>query len=127
DGHRVEQNVEKFSEAGRGLAVAHASGLVHRDFKPDNARVGNDGRVRVLDFGLARGVDQAVQDSEATLDQSPELLDSTDSLLHQPLTRTGAILGTPAYMAPEQHLGPRADARSDQFAFCVALDRKSVG
>src|SRR5690606_36636997 len=75
DGHRVEQIVEKFSEAGRGLAVAHAAGLVHRDFKPDNALVGNAGRVRVLDFGLARGVDQAVQDSEATLDQSPELLD----------------------------------------------------
>src|SRR5690606_13586850 len=122
----VAQVVEKFIEAGRGLAAAHAAGLIHRDFKPDNVLVGNDGRVRVLDFGLARGVDQGQVDpelscGESTLEQGPELLESTDSSLLAPLTRTGAILGTPAYMAPEQHLGNRADARSDQFAFCVAL------
>ncbi|MFO7563203.1 MAG: serine/threonine-protein kinase [Enhygromyxa sp.] len=127
NGDRVAQIVEKFIEAGRGLAAAHAAGLVHRDFKPDNALVGDDGRVRVLDFGLARGLDQAGQETEATLDQGPELLESTDSSLHQPLTRTGAILGTPAYMAPEQHLGNRADARSDQFSFCVALWEKLYG
>ncbi|HVH97403.1 MAG TPA: serine/threonine-protein kinase [Enhygromyxa sp.] len=124
EGDRTQQIVVKFIEAGRGLAAAHAAGLVHRDFKPDNVLVGNDGRVRVLDFGLARGLDQVPAETEATLDQSPGLLDSTDSSLHQPLTRTGAILGTPAYMAPEQHLGHRADARSDQFAFCVALWEK---
>ena len=121
-GDRVAEIIAKFIEAGRGLAAAHAAGLVHRDFKPDNVLVGDDGRVRVLDFGLARGVDQ-VQETAATLDQSPSLLESTDSL-RQPLTQTGAILGTPAYMAPEQHLGRRADARSDQFSFCVALWEK---
>jgi tetratricopeptide (TPR) repeat protein/predicted Ser/Thr protein kinase len=127
EGNRVQQIIERFIEAGRGLAVAHAAGLVHRDFKPDNVLVGNDGRVRVLDFGLARGVDQVGQESESTLDQNSGLLDSSDSSLHQPLTRTGAILGTPAYMSPEQHLGRRADARSDQFAFCVALWEKLYG
>jgi len=126
DREPVAQIVEVFIEAGRGLAAAHAAGLVHRDFKPDNAMVGDDGRVRVLDFGLARGLDQTHVETASTLDQ-PELLESTDSSLRQPLTRTGAILGTPAYMAPEQHLGNRADARSDQFAFCVALWEKLYG
>ncbi|PRP91620.1 Serine/threonine-protein kinase PK-1 [Enhygromyxa salina] len=123
----VAEIVTKFVEAGRGLAAAHAAGLVHRDFKPDNALVGDDGRVRVLDFGLARGLDEQEAVGESTLDQDRELFESTDSTLRQPLTRTGAILGTPAYMAPEQHLGQRADARSDQFAFCVALWEKLHG
>ncbi|PRP94879.1 serine/threonine-protein kinase [Enhygromyxa salina] len=123
----VQLIVEKFSEAGRGLAAAHAAGLVHRDFKPDNALVGDDGRVRVLDFGLARGLEEQELGGESTLDQSQELLESHDSTLRQPLTRTGAILGTPAYMSPEQHVGNRADARSDQFAFCVALWEKLHG
>jgi tetratricopeptide (TPR) repeat protein/predicted Ser/Thr protein kinase len=123
----VQLIVAKFSEAGRGLAAAHAAGLVHRDFKPDNALVGDDGRVRVLDFGLARGLDEQEPARESTLDQSQEMFESTDSTLRQPLTRTGAILGTPAYMAPEQHIGNRADARSDQFAFCVALWEKLYG
>jgi tetratricopeptide (TPR) repeat protein/predicted Ser/Thr protein kinase len=127
DDNRVQQIIEKFIQAGRGLAAAHAAGLVHRDFKPDNALVSNDGVVKVLDFGLARGVEQIQQESESTIEQSPALFDSSDSSLHQPLTRTGAILGTPAYMSPEQHLGRRADARSDQFAFCVALWEKLYG
>jgi eukaryotic-like serine/threonine-protein kinase len=125
DPERVAAILATFIAAGHGLAAAHAAGLVHRDFKPDNVLVGDDGRVRVLDFGLARGIDQ-IHEPEPSFESSPALLESTDSL-RQPLTQTGAILGTPAYMAPEQHLGRRADARSDQFAFCVSLWEKLYG
>ncbi|HEX3758200.1 MAG TPA: tetratricopeptide repeat protein [Kofleriaceae bacterium] len=103
-----------FLQAARGLAAAHAAGLVHRDFKPSNALVGRDGRVRVLDFGLARAVDD------------PPASDAGDAGTAGPPARgdssaTGARAGSPAYMAPEQHRGERAGAAADQFAFCVAL------
>jgi len=101
-----------FLEAGRGLAAAHAAGLVHRDFKPDNVLISRDGRVKVADFGLAR-VEGAIEDLESTR--------SHRDVLGEEVTRTGARMGTPAYMAPEQHLGQDATAQSDQFAFCVAL------
>ena len=113
-----------FVEAGRGLAAVHDAGLAHRDFKPSNVRVGEDGRVRVLDFGLAQGAQvTAGATLGATLDDpsSSPLEPQESSLLHQRLTQEGRVFGTPRYMAPEQHLGRRADARSDQFAFCVAL------
>lgn len=104
-----------FDQAGRGLVVAHAAELVHRDFKPDNVLVGKDGRVRVVDFGLARE-DVAL----STPTQATES-DATDIGRLMTLTQTGAFIGTPAYMAPEQYEGKRADARSDQFSFAVAL------
>ena len=120
--------LEVFSAAGRGLAAAHAAGLIHRDFKPDNVMVGDDGGVRVLDFGLARGVDEEdLSDSSSGSLAESETFESTHSTLRSQLTQTGAILGTPAYMAPEQHLGKRADARSDQYAFCVALWEQLYG
>ncbi|HEY1811408.1 MAG TPA: serine/threonine-protein kinase, partial [Kofleriaceae bacterium] len=116
--HARVQNeiIEKFVAAGRGLAAAHAAGLVHRDFKPDNVLVGGDGRARVMDFGLARlrGTDpgeSAARDSQVEL-RSP---------LSEPLTEAGAVMGTPGYMAPEIYRNEPADARTDQFAFGVAL------
>ncbi|MFV8749259.1 tetratricopeptide repeat protein [Nannocystaceae bacterium ST9] len=101
-----------FIAAGRGLAEAHAAGLVHRDFKPDNVMIRADGRVLVMDFGLAF----ADESSDA-----PELGEPELSKLSQHLTATGAMMGTPAYMAPEQFLGQATDAQTDQFGFCVAL------
>ncbi len=114
----VAEILEVFVQAGCGLEAAHARGLVHRDFKPGNVIVGDDGRARVLDFGLARADEQG--DEPVPEDMSGEHR-ATSSLLDAPLTRTGALVGTPAYMSPEQFLGAPVDARSDQFSFCVAL------
>jgi tetratricopeptide (TPR) repeat protein len=107
-----------FTAAGRGLTAAHEAGLVHRDFKPQNVMVGRDGAVRVTDFGLAADAGdledgQAAATSEGV---APELTSHTLAL-----TRTGVLLGTPLYMAPEQLLGKKTDARTDQFSFCVSL------
>ena len=104
-----------FRQAGEGLAAAHRQGVIHRDFKPANVIVGDDGRVRVLDFGLAHffGLDG----EEVELKALPSAAEVTDVLL----TQTGAVLGTPAYMAAEQFAGGRGDAKTDQFSFCTAL------
>jgi predicted Ser/Thr protein kinase len=108
--------IEKFAQAGAGLSAAHRAGIVHRDFKPDNAMIGGDGRVRVLDFGLAR----TIADAPPTLDER-EPGDEAELGLAQVHTKTGALMGTPAYMAPEQIRGRGADVRSDVFSFCVSL------
>jgi eukaryotic-like serine/threonine-protein kinase len=107
--------LERFIAAGRGLAAAHEAGIVHRDLKPANVLVSDAGRVQVTDFGLARAVGD--EPERSTIDR-PE---REPSSLSQPLTRHGALMGTPTYMAPEQFMGRPADARSDQFAFCVSL------
>ncbi len=107
-----------FASAARGLAAAHAAGLVHRDFKPHNVMVAQDGDVRVMDFGLAREVDGDEKDDALVTGASPEDL---------ALTRTGELVGTPLYMAPEQFRAQHTDARTDQFAFCVALYQALYG
>jgi eukaryotic-like serine/threonine-protein kinase len=83
-----------FLQAARGLAAVHGAGLVHRDFKPENVLVGADGRVCVSDFGIAW---PAAREAD------------------------GFVMGSPAYMAPEQLRGEAVDARADVFSFCVAL------
>ena len=111
--------IKKFSEVGRGLDAAHAAGLVHRDFKSDNVLLDGNGVPKIVDFGLVRLAEAAEVDIATDGiddDQSPAAEPG-----FEPLTRTGALLGTPGYMAPEQFLGKPTDARSDQFAFCASL------
>ncbi|MBL8949825.1 MAG: serine/threonine protein kinase [Myxococcaceae bacterium] len=105
--------VRVFVEAGGGLAAAHAAHLVHRDFKPANVLIGEDGRVRVTDFGLARADGEVLPELQGGGSSSHSLSD--------PLTQVGSVVGTVGYMAPEQILSKPLDARTDQFAFCVCL------
>lgn len=120
------QVLDVFIDAARGLQAAHRANLVHRDFKPGNVLVSHDGKVQVTDFGLARldTVESAPAGTAAV--ESPVAPVSTRSAAGKgnnamDLTRTGAILGTPAYMAPEQHHGEDIDTRTDQYTFCASL------
>ncbi len=106
-----QEVVRVYCDAAEGLEAAHAAGIVHRDFKPDNVMLGEDGRVRVMDFGLSRS-----DRSDPTLSDEKPADNQAETL-----TQTGAIMGTPAYMAPEQHNASPTTAASDQFAFCVSL------
>jgi eukaryotic-like serine/threonine-protein kinase len=126
--------LDAYLQAGRGIAAAHAAGIVHRDFKPDNAMIetldsnrhggrsspeSSVGRVRVLDFGLARATGQLEPSAAAAAAEHLRTLDSVS--LDRSFTVEGAVMGTPAYMSPEQHVGAKVDEASDQFSFCVAV------
>lgn len=113
--------VDVLAQCAAGLAAAHAAGVIHRDFKPDNVVVDAAQRARVTDFGLA----QTLLDADATPERAAATsLDDSDD---PRLTRTRGAVGTPAYMAPEQHRGLATDGRADQFALCVTLVEALTG
>lgn len=113
--------VSAYTQAARGLAAAHRAGLVHRDFKPSNALINRDGTVRVTDFGLVRAARSSTPAVDAEPSPAAALESSSPGGLHVTLTQTGAMMGTPAFMAPEQHAGGEVDARADQWALACSL------
>ncbi|HWB79638.1 MAG TPA: serine/threonine-protein kinase, partial [Nannocystaceae bacterium] len=111
--------VDVHVQAARGLMAAHGAGIVHRDFKPDNVLLTTDGRVVLIDFGLA---------DEARELEEPSSLDLSDSQHgDMSVTRKSRIVGTPLYMAPEQHLGRDVGPAADQYAWCVSLFQALYG
>lgn len=110
----LDEILEQFLAAAHGLDAAHRVGVIHRDFKPSNALVGEDGRVRIADFGLARALSPA---STTTDRRGPGRADDASCGSETRITP----VGTPAYMSPEQLAGDPLDERSDQYSFFVAL------
>lgn len=110
----LSEIVRCFRDVARALASAHDSGLVHRDLKPQNVLVSRDGIVKVSDFGLARSAGSGSEREE-------EIEVDAVAFTSTAITRTGQIVGTPAYMAPEQFAGTKTDGRTDVFSFGIAL------
>lgn len=124
--------IAAYLDAARGLGAAHDKGLVHRDVKPSNILRGHDGRVRVADFGLAADRPEAPSSPPAANVAIPPLGDTLPAPTRpkgsiDELTATGALVGTPLYMAPEQHEGSRLTAASDQYSLCLALHQSLYG
>src|SRR5579863_8353444 len=113
DGLGIERIVEIGSAIADALAAAHEKNIVHRDLKPANVMISNEGRVKVLDFGLAKDI-SAANLSDATM--------TSDSR-----TQVGVVMGTPAYMSPEQTSGRTLDHRTDIFSLGVLLHEMATG
>lgn len=131
----LDERLDWLTQAGRGLVAAHARGLIHRDVKPANILIDADGRAKMSDFGLA--TDPRAPDAESLNDSFADHAVGSARASSQPglgprmdealRTKTGARIGTLAFMAPEQIDGGLVDARSDQFAFCVTVYRVLEG
>ncbi|HEU4734189.1 MAG TPA: serine/threonine-protein kinase, partial [Kofleriaceae bacterium] len=120
----AEEILGMLRQAGEGLAAAHKAGLVHRDFKPSNVLVGEGGVAKVTDFGLARAVGGPEGEAAASPAITRQLRVPSaprPSGVHAILTDANSVVGTPAYMAPEQAAGRAIDARTDQYAFAITL------
>ncbi len=113
-GHSWNKVVDTMVGAGRGLAAAHAAGLLHRDFKPANVLLTEDGVAKVTDFGLAKPSTKTLSLGSGEHVAVPGGTEETQ-------TKAGTVLGTPRYMAPEQHSGLELTSAADQYAFCVTL------
>lgn len=123
-----------YLEAARGITAAHEKGLVHRDIKPANILIGTDGQVRVADFGLAAAIDRDAGSShDPGSEDSVYSLSSSESgradlsARELRLTRTGTLVGTPGFMAPEQHMGGEVGPAADRYSFCAALYQSLYG
>lgn len=114
--HPWREVVDTLVAAGRGLAAAHAAGILHRDFKPANVLLSDAGRVKVTDFGLAKPTTRTLSMGSGE-HLAAQLVESSS----ETQTKAGIVLGTPRYMAPEQHAGSELSAAADQYAFCVTL------
>jgi len=114
-------------QIAEAVECAHESGVIHRDLKPANVKLGTDGRVKVLDFGLAKALDDPAASAAGASDASPTLSPTLSSPITGALTGANVILGTAAYMSPEQARGQSVDKRADIWAFGVILFEMLTG